>query len=127
MTYLQRIDYRPSLANVTPEEEAYINQHIATYGIEIVIDGQPVLWEHIEEVEVATAPRTAGIAGWIVKKFIHHDEERYHLGIYFGSREAVLPNVTWNVARYVLEMIAYYAPNQVQYTGPENLVPLTEI
>lgn len=127
MTYLQRIDYRPSLSNVTPDEEAFISQHLATYGIEIVVDGQPVLWEHIEEVEVVVAPRIAGPAGWIVRRFVHHNQDRYHLGIYFGSREAVLPNITWNVTRYVLEMIAYYAPHPIRYTGPENLVALTEI
>lgn len=127
MTYLQRIDYHPSTANLSPEDEHYIREHVVTYGSEIVVDGRVVRWEHIEEVEMVVAPRAAGLGGWIVKRFFLHNETRYHIGIYFGSQEAILPNITWDVARYVLEAIAYYAPNPVRYTGPEDLVRLTEI
>lgn len=127
MTYLQRIDYQPSPANLSPEDQQFLNEHVVTYGSEIVVDGQPVRWEHIEEVEMVVAPRAAGLAGWVVKRFFLHNETRYHVGIYFGSQEAILPNITWDVARYVVESIAYFAPKPVRYTGPEDLVKLSEI
>lgn len=127
MTYLQHIDYRPSMEGLTPKEQDYLRQHFNAYGAEMVIDGQPIRWEHIDEVEVAAAPRVSGPAGWFVKKFLLGDTERYHVGIYYGAREAILPNVTWNAARYVVETVAFYAQNPVEYTGPEDLVRLTEI
>ncbi len=127
MSYLQRIDYRPSEANLSPKEQEDLRQHMDVYGAEIVIYGDPVRWEHIEEVEVVPAPRAAGVAGWLVKRFFLQNEQRYHVGIYFGSREVVLPNITLNQARHVVETIAYYAPNPVHYTGPEDLVLLSEI
>lgn len=127
MPYLQRIDYRPSMEDLRPFEQQFIQTHVDAYGAEIVIEGQAIRWEHIDEVEIAVAPRVAGPAGWLVKKLFLGDETRYHLGIYFGSREAVLPNITWDTARYVLQQIAYYAPQPIQYTGPEDLVALTEV
>ena len=127
MAYLQRIDYRPSEANLTEWEQEQLAKHVQLYGSEIVIHGEPVRWEHVEEVEIAPAPRAAGFGGWFVKRFILHNEQRYHIGLYFGSREAVMPNITLNLARHITEMVAYYAPNPVQYTGPEEIVLLSEI
>lgn len=127
MTYLQRIDYRPSAANLSPEEERHLGRVFEAYGAEAVVSGVIVRWQDIEEVEVVVAPHVSGAAGWIVKKFIFKNEERYHVGIYFGAQEAVLPNITWNSARHVVEHVAYYATGPVRYTGPEDLVRITEI
>jgi hypothetical protein len=127
MTYLQRLDGAPSRDKLSPAEAETLDQHFMATGADLVVDGQIARWEHIDAVEVAAAPRVAGLAGWLVKKFLMGDQDRYHVGIYFGSAEVVLPNVTWDIARYVLQTIAYHAPNRVSYTGPEDLVPLTEI
>jgi hypothetical protein len=127
MTYLQRIDYRPSMENLTPGEQDAVRQLLDASGAELLVNGQAIRWEHIEEVEVAVAPRIAGPAGWIVKKLFLGDTDRYHVGIYFGAQEAIMPNVTWDVARHVVETVAFYAPNPVRYSGPENLAALTEI
>ncbi|MFW5691958.1 MAG: hypothetical protein ACOCX3_01260 [Chloroflexota bacterium] len=127
MAYLQRINHRPSLSNLSPEEEGHLARHFDAYGAELIVDDQAVRWEHIEEVEVVVAPHVSGPAGWFVKRFLLKNQERYHVGIYFGAQEAVLPNITWESARYVVETVAFYAPQPVRYTGPEDLVKLTEI
>jgi hypothetical protein len=127
MPYLQRINYQPSAANLTPDEERHLINHFDAYGSEMVIEGQVVPWRVVEAVEVVVAPHISGPAGWIVKYIFQRGKERYHVGVYFGAQEAILPNVTWDVARFVVETIAFYCPNPVAYEGPEELVPLTEI
>lgn len=126
MTYIQRIDHRP-VSNMTPEEEQQLGNHFDAYGSEAVIEGQIVPWHVIEQIEVVIAPHAAGFAGWLVKAVLQKGVERYHVGVYFGAQEAVLPNITWEQARFVVANIAYYAPKRVIYTGPEDLVALTEI
>jgi hypothetical protein len=125
MTYLQRINYRPNTDSLSQNEREYLQRHFDAYGAEIVVNGTPVPWQYIEEVEVALAARTAGPSGWLVKSLMGGD--RYHVGIYYGHQEAVFTNVTLNVAKFIVENIAYYAPGSVRYKGPEDLVPLTEI
>ncbi|MDX2076259.1 MAG: hypothetical protein SFZ02_07495 [bacterium] len=127
MTTLQRIDYRPSYENLSPEEETQLRKHFTAYGAELIIDGIVIRWEHIDEVEVAIAPRGKGLAGWLVKKMVLNDESRYHVGVYFGSLEAILPNITLNMVKHVLENIAFYSPKPIRYVGPENIVRLSEI
>lgn len=127
MTTLQRIDYRPSYENLSPEEELQLRRHFTAYGAELIIDGIVIRWEHIDEVEVALAPRGNGLSGWLVKRFVLNDVQRYHVGVYFGSLEAILPNITLNMVKHVLENIAFYAPKPIRYTGPENIVRLSEI
>ncbi|MEQ8675751.1 MAG: hypothetical protein RLP44_00070 [Aggregatilineales bacterium] len=127
MTFLQKINYRPTTEKLSETDGQYIVNHFDAYGSEIVMDGQAVAWHMIEEVEVVVAPHAAGLAGWIVKNVFLRGEERYHIGVYYGRQEAILPNVTWDVARYVVENIAYYASQKIKYAGPEDLVPLTEI
>ena len=127
MTTLQRIDYRPSYENLSPEEESQLRKHFTAYGAELIIDGIVIRWEHIDEVEVAIAPRGKGLAGWLVKKMVLNDEARYHVGIYFGSLEAILPNITLNMVKHVLENIAFYSPKPIRYIVPENIVRLSEI
>lgn len=127
MTTLQRIDYRPSYDNLTPAEEAHLRKHFTAYGAEMIIDGIVIRWENIDEVEVALAPRAKGLSGWLVKKFMLNDKQLYHVGVYFGSLEAILPNITLNMVRHVLENIAFYAPKPIPYVGPDNIVRLSEI
>ncbi|MDZ4670131.1 MAG: hypothetical protein SH821_04610 [Phototrophicales bacterium] len=127
MTTLQRIDYRPSYENLSPDEEANLRKHFTAYGAEMVIDGIVIRWEYIDEVEVAFAPRGNGLAGWLVKKFVLQDEQRYHVGVYFASLEAILPNISLNMVKHVLENIAFYSPKPIRYVGPENIVRLSEI
>jgi hypothetical protein len=127
MTYLQRINYRPVMDGLTQEEQATLNGIFDAYGAEMLVYGDAVPWRFIEEVEVVPAPRAAGPAGWFVKKVFLKGIERYHIGVYFGPREVVLPNITIGQVKYVLETIAYYAPNPIKYTGPEDVVRLTEI
>ena len=126
MTYLQRINYQPNMDSLSEKEVNYVRQHFDAYGKEALVNGQPVRWEDINEVEVAVAARARGAAGWIVKNLIVGGD-RYHVAFYAGYSEFVLPNLTWNVARYIVLNAAYYAPGPVEYKGPEDLVPLTEI
>lgn len=126
MTYLQRINYRPTTEGLTDKEHEYLLQHFDAYGADIVVNGDAIPWERVEAVEVVVAARAGGLSGWMVKNLIMQGE-RYHVGVYFGREEAVLTNVTLPVARYVVQNIAYYAPRAVEYTGPEDLSPLTEI
>jgi hypothetical protein len=102
-----------------------VGAHFDAYAGEVVINGQAVAWADIEEIEVAKAARTGGPAGWIVR-YLVHGNERYHVGLYFGGEEAILPNVTLNVARFVVQSVAFYAPQPVRYTGTEGLSPTVE-
>lgn len=126
MTYLQRLDHRP-VSHMTDEEARSLLNRFDASGSDAVIGGQVVPWRVIEAVEVVVAPHASGVGGWFVKHVLQKGVERYHIGVYFGRQEAVLPNLTWEQVRFVLEHIAYHATNRVTYTGPEDLVPLTEI
>lgn len=126
MTYLQRINYQPNTDNLSDKERQYLQQHFDAYGAEVVINGERILWQYVEEVEVAVAARAAGPSGWLVRKLVMGGE-RYHVAVYFGNQEAVLSNVTLEVARYVVKNIAYFAGQPVRYIGPEDLVATTEI
>lgn len=123
--YLQRLNVRPSIEDLTQAEARYMQSHFDPYAGEVIVNGESIAWDEIEEIEVARAPRIGGPAGWIVRHFIHGDE-RYHVGIYFGHNEAVLPNVSLNIAQYVVKTVAFYAPNRVRYTGPEGLFTLAD-
>ncbi|MBI5669575.1 MAG: hypothetical protein HZC41_16355 [Chloroflexi bacterium] len=124
MVYLQRLKALPSPDDLTPAEARYVQEHFDTYAGEVIVNGQAIPWNWINEVEVAKAARAAGPAGWVVRHLVHGDE-RYHVGLYFGQMEAVLSNVTLNIARHIVQTIAYYAPAPVRYTGPDGLTPLT--
>lgn len=125
MSYIQRIDYRPSKENLTSRETNYIQEHFDAYGSEVWINGDAIRWEYIEEIEVVVAARAKGPAGWLVKNVLMGGD-RYHVGVYYGYNEAVLTNMTLDTARYVVQTMAYYAPNRIKYTGPEGITPLTE-
>lgn len=123
--YLQRLKVRPSVEDLTPAEARFVQSHFDPYAAEVVVNGENIAWSEIEEIEVARAPRVTGPAGWVVRHLIHGDE-RVHVGIYFGRNEAVLPNVSLNVAQYVVKTIAFFAPNPVRYKGPEGLFTLAD-
>jgi hypothetical protein len=125
MAYLKRILARPSLDDLTPAEARMVSERFDPYAGEVLLDGEPVNWEEIDEVEVVRSPRAAGPAGWVVRHLVHGDE-RYHVGIYFGRLEMVLPNVSLNVARYIVQCVAYFSPAPVIYNGPEGLSPVSE-
>ncbi len=127
MTYLQRINYRPNMDQLPLADQAQLRTFFDAYGAEMLVYDEAVPWRFIEEVEVVPAPRAAGPAGWLVKKLFLSSIERYHVGVYFGPREAILPNITWEQAKYVVETIAYFAPQSIKFTGPDDLVRLTEI
>lgn len=125
MPVLQRSSARPTTDDLSPGEARFVQERFDPYAGEVLLDGEAVRWNEIDEVEVVASPRTAGLAGWLVRHLVHGDE-RYHVGIYFERQESVLPNATLNVARYVLQCVAYYAPLPVRYNGPEGLVPVAE-
>ncbi len=125
MTRLKRINYHPNTDTLTDAEQRYLQQHFDAYGAEMLAHGMPVPWQVIEAVEVVKAARQQGLPGWIVKNVVMGGE-RYHLGIYSGRDEVVFTNISLNVAAYILKQIAYYAPGPIRYTGPADLVPVSD-
>ncbi|PJF39958.1 MAG: hypothetical protein D6737_01320 [Chloroflexi bacterium] len=122
---LKRTQVRPNVDDLTASEARYLQDHFAEFAGEVLVHHKPILWERIRELQVVKAPRISGLSGLIVRYLIHGDE-RYHVGIYYDDYEAVLPNVTLNTARYVVQSIAYYAPGPIHYIGPEDLSPVID-
>ncbi|NDJ62008.1 MAG: hypothetical protein GYB67_12830 [Chloroflexi bacterium] len=125
MAYLLRPYAAPRKTELTPREIQHLERHFAADSIEINIDGEPIDYGHIDEVEVAQAARVSALSGWLVKN-LFYGGERYHVGVYFGRGELVLPNLTLNAAKYVVQIIAYYSHKPIRYTGPDGLSPLSE-
>ena len=125
MAYLARVDKQPTMQNLSEDEKRTVEQRFDANAYEMNFDGQRVEWGWIDEVEIAKAAREGGPAGWIVKKLVFAGE-RYHIGVYFGQEEAVLTNVTLEIAKYVLATIAYYAIQNIRYSGLEGVVPVRE-
>lgn len=125
MAYLQRTKVRPNPDDLTEGEARFVHEHFDVYAGEVIVDGQSVAWNQIEEIEVVPAARVVGPAGWIVRYFVHGNE-RYHVGLYFERQEAIVRNVTLKVARYIVDCIAFYAPLPVRYTGVADIAPLVE-
>jgi hypothetical protein len=125
MVYLQRTKARPMPEDLSPGEAQFIHRAFDAYAGEVLVDGQAVAWNEIKEVEIAVSPRAAGPAGWLVRHMVHGNE-RYHVGLYFGRQEAIVPNVTLKVAQYIVQCIAYYAPLPIRYNGPDGLVPVID-
>jgi len=124
MPNLARVERRPDMDALTDEDRRTLDKRFDANAWEINIDGRRAEWGAIDEVEVAKAARERGPAGWFVKKIIYAGE-RYHIGIYFGSEELVLTNVTLEAARFVVQTIAYYANNVIRYKGLDGLVAVT--
>jgi len=127
MYVLQRPNVRPSLDDLTQTEARQIEAIFDPYAGEVRLYGEPIGWDEITEIEVAKAARASGPAGWLVKFLVHSGVETFHIGIYYGRNETVLQNISINVARYVVQSIAYYAPRPVRYHGSEGLAPLKSV
>lgn len=125
MPIMLRMQNRPKLSELTETEQRYLEAHFNANQTELQIDGEFIELHRIDSVEVAAAARS-GASGWLVGRVLFGGQARYHVGIFSGRHEAVLPNVTYNVARYVVQTIAYFLRTRIQYTGPEGLVPLDE-
>lgn len=126
MPFLQRLNYRPNMDAIGERERESLARDFDPASTDVVIHGDAVQWSIIEEVEVAVAARSRGAAGWIVKHLVMSGE-RYHVALYFGREEHVLPNLTREAAEYVVRTVAYYAPKLVRYTGPEGFAPTVEV
>jgi len=126
MSYLQRINYRPTLDALSERERDMLGRAFDPASTDVIINGDVVPWHNVEEVEVAVAARQKGPSGWIVRNLVMQGE-RYHVALYFGREEQVLTNLSRGAAEYVVKSIAYYAPKPVRYTGPDGFAPLTEV
>ncbi len=116
----------PKEHDLSPDDVQFLQKHFAPTNYEIVVDGQGIEWSKIDEVEVAKAARAGGPAGWLIKKTLYAGQDRYHVGVYSGRHELVLPNVSLPAAKYVVQTIAYYARNRIRYTGPEDITVTAE-
>lgn len=123
VTFLQRIKNRPNPDTLSPSESRYVRESFDPTSTDVLISGETIEWTEIDEVEVVISPRAGGPAGWLVRHFVH-GTDRYHVGIYYGRNEAILPNVTLDVARYVVQCVAFFAPLPIRYKGPEGLSPV---
>ncbi len=125
MRFLQHLLLRPNVEALTAADARFVRRAFVTEADSVQVNGEVIRWTELEELEVARAPRAAGPAGWVVRHLVH-GEDRYHVGLYCGARETVLPNVTEGVARYMVQCVAFYAPLPVRYQGPEDFAPLTD-
>ncbi len=125
MPYLQRSQTRPNPDVLSPADSSYMDEHFNIYGGNLTVNGQPVDWASIEAIEVVVAPHISGPAGWFVRKVVVR-EERYHVGLYSGHDEIVLPNLPLPVAQYIVACIAHFAPLPVRYSGLPDFTPTTD-
>jgi hypothetical protein len=125
MPYLIRQAARPLLENL-PEADRYaLEGKFDPQAYDLIINGRTLPWQNIEEVEVAKAARQNTPAGWFVRHIVY-TEDRYHVGIYFGSDEEVLPNLKLHLAQFVVQSIAHYLQKPIKYTGVEGLSPVSD-
>lgn len=125
MTILERSKSAPRLEDLAESERRAIERRFDAHPAELTVDGQVIPWNHINEVEIAKAARQRTLAGWLVRNIVYA-EERYHVGIYFGAQEAILPNLPLKAAQFVAQSIAYYMQSPIRYAGVEGLVPVVE-
>jgi hypothetical protein len=126
MPYLQRINYRPNMDAIHEKERVSLTEKFDAGSTDVIINGDVIRWEMIEEIEVAVAARSRGIAGWFVKNLVMGGD-RYHVAFYFGREEAVLINLTLPAAQYVVNTAAYHLTKRVTYTGPDDIAALSEV
>ena len=126
MIYLTPAGNAPKEDELTPDDVRFLLNHINVTNYEILVDGQSIAWDKIDELEVAVAARQKSPAGWLVKNVIYGGQERYHVAMYSGRSEAVLPNLSLVAAKYVVQIVAYYARTRIRYTGPKGITPITE-
>jgi hypothetical protein len=126
MPYLLRLESRPNPNNLSEDDRKFVERHVQVNANDVTFNEQTMELNRVQEIEVAKAARSAGPAGWIVKKMLYGGD-RYHVALYAGRNELVLPNVTLEVAQYVVQMIAFFARyNTLKYTGPEGISPISE-
>jgi hypothetical protein len=116
----------PKEHDLTPNDVQFLKNHFEVTNYEIIVDGQGIEWSKIDEVEVAKAARAGGPAGWLIKQAFYAGHDRYHVGVYSGRHELVLPNLSLQAAKYVVQTIAYYARERIRYTGPEDITVTAE-
>lgn len=117
---------RPREDRLSEGDIRTLKSHFEPTNYEVVVDGQGLDWSKIDEVEVAPAARHRSPSGWFVRNILYGGTDRYHVGIYSGRNELVLTNITLEAARYVVQMIAYYARNRIVYNGPDGLTATIE-
>ncbi len=125
MAYLVRLGKAPSTNDLSQEEIALINRMFDVTPKTVTLNGVTFSWEDVTEIETAVAARSQSPAGWFVKKVIFGGE-RYHVAIYAGKDEAVLPNASRKVIEHIVQTIAYYAPRKIPYSGVEGISPVSE-
>ncbi len=125
MPYLKRANVRPDAASLPPREMARVNRVFDPSAAEVKINNDMVPWAAIQEVELVAAPTAGGLGAVVLGMFVN-TTDRFHLGVYTERNESILPNLTRVQAEYLLKAIAYYAPNPVYFTGPDDWVPLTD-
>lgn len=125
MAHLARLQSRPTMKELSADEIKLLEKRFEINANQVSVDGNIVELDRVDEIEVVKAARSASPAGWLVKNVLYGGD-RYHIGIYSGRHELVLPNVSLNVARYVVGNIAFFARNSVRYKGIEDVAIVTE-
>lgn len=125
-TYLTRISKAPSTDHLSQDDLLFIDKNFDVTPQEVTLKGVSVAWDNVNEIEVAKAARSSSPAGWFVRKIVYNGAERYHIAIYFGRNETVLPNITLPIVQHILQTIAYYAPKRIAYTGAADITQTTE-
>ena len=126
MFYVVPLSNAPKEDKLTPEDTQFLRSHFSVTNYEVVVDNQGIEWNKIDEIEVAKAARAAGPAGWLIKNALYGGQDRYHVGIYSGRYELVLPNLSFDAASYVVQTLAYYARTRIPYKGPEGITVTAE-
>ncbi|MFN8527011.1 MAG: hypothetical protein U0670_00160 [Anaerolineae bacterium] len=124
MAYLVRLSKAPNTNDLTPEEISTIENKFQITPQAVTLNGSTLTWEEVTEIETAKAARNASPAGWFVRNFIFGGQERYHIAIYAGRAEAVLPNTSLRIVQHIVQTIAYYAPKKLIYSGLEGISPI---
>jgi hypothetical protein len=117
-TYLLPAQHAPREDELSESDKKFLEQHFMPTNHEVVVDNHGIDWSKIDEIEIVQAARDKGPSGWFIRFIYFGGQERYHVGIYSGRNELVLPNLSPAGARYVLRTLAYYARNRIEYKGP---------
>lgn len=125
-TYLLPASHAPSENELTDADKKFLSEHFQPASYELVVDDKGIDWNKIDSIEVVTAPRAAGPAGWFVKNMLYNGQDRYHVAVYSGRYELVLPNLSYAAVKYVIRMIAYFARQRIPYSGPDGLTATAE-
>lgn len=125
MATLVRLGKSPNTDDLSQDEIRFIDSHFEVTPQAVMLNGVTFTWDQVTEVETAKAARSNSPAGWFVKKIVYAGE-RYHVAVYAGRAEAVLPNTTYRIVQHIVQTIAYYAPKKLKYSGVEGVSPISE-